>query len=166
MAENARDQQLGKFVVLFQGLEHSLIEIITLIADENYVVETLPAETAYRRLVESSDVFFSRFVDLLRQPDAEAKARFHQLMEKCLDVGVVRDRLVHSTYALLENAGDAAAPAPATGKPELEGGSPREAVRDNPPLESFEPYFQQIAEVHSALESFRLQLIAWKDAVG
>jgi hypothetical protein len=87
-------------------------------------------------------------------------------MEKCLDIGVVRDRLIHSTYALLESAGDVAAPAPGKGKLKFKGSSHREAIRDNLSLESFEPYFQQIAEVHTALESFRLQVIEWKGPNG
>ena len=162
MAESAHYQQLGKFVVLFQRLESSLIEIIDVIADEDYVVEILPAETEYRRLVESTDVIFSRCVDLLRQPDLEAKTRFHKLMEKCLDIGVLRNRLIHSTYALLERAGDVVAPVPAKGKLKFKGGSRREAIGDDLSLESFEPYFQQIAEVLTELGSFRLQVIEWK----
>ena len=47
MAESAHYHQLGKFVVLFQKLESSLIEIIDVIADEDCAVEILPAETEY-----------------------------------------------------------------------------------------------------------------------
>src|SRR5450759_4385011 len=99
MAESAHYQQLGKFVVLFQELENSLIEFNSVITDQDYAVEILPAETEYPRLVESTDVIFSHFIDRLRQPDLEAKTRFHKLMEKCLDIGVLRNRLIRSTYA-------------------------------------------------------------------
>ena len=162
MAESAHYHQLGKFVVLFQRLESLLIEIIDAIADEDCVVEILPAETEYRRLVESTEVIFSRFVDLMRQPDLEAKTRFHQLMEQCQDIGVLRNRLIHSTYAVLERARDVVAPVPAQGKLKSKGGWRRESIGDNLSLESFEPYFQQLAAVLAQLESFRLQVIEWK----
>ena len=162
MAESAHYHQLGKFVVLFQRLESSLIEIIDLIADEDCAVEILPAETEYRRLVESTEVIFSRFVDLMRQPDLEAKTRFHHLMQQCLDIGVLRNRLIHSTYALLERPRDAVAPVPAKGTLKFKGTWRRESAGGNLPLESFEPYFEQLAKVLAQIESFRLQVIAWK----
>jgi hypothetical protein len=162
MAENAHFQQLGKFVVLFQGLESSLIEMISVVADEDYSVAILPAETKYRRLVGSTDVMFSRFVDRLRQSDLEAKTRFHELMEKCLDIGVLRDRLIHSKYALLTSAGNVAVPVREKAKLKFKGGSRRQVIGENLPVESFEPYLQQIAEVLAELESFRLQAIEWK----
>ena len=58
MAESAHYQQLGKFVVLFQRLESSLIEIIDVIADEDYVVEILPAETGTAGSLSQPTSFF------------------------------------------------------------------------------------------------------------
>jgi len=55
MAESAHYQQLGKFVILFQELENSLIEFISVIADKDCALEMLPAETEYPRLVASTD---------------------------------------------------------------------------------------------------------------
>ena len=164
MAESAHFQQLGKFVVLFQELENSLIEFISVIADEDYAVEILPAETEYPRLVESADVIFSRLVDRLRRPDLETKTRFHKLMEKCLDIGVLRNRLIRSTYALLVRTGEVAALVQEEAKLKFKGGSRRQAVGEDLSVESFEPYFQQIAEVLAELESFRLQAIEWKNS--
>ena len=69
MAESAHHQQIGKFVVLFQGLESSLIGMIGAITDQDYAAPILPAETKYRRLVGATDVNFSRIVDRLHQPD-------------------------------------------------------------------------------------------------
>lgn len=163
MAESAHYQKLGKFAVLFQGLESLLIDVKSVIADGNAAVEILPAEIAYHRLVESIDVSFSHFVDLLRRPDLEAKTRFHQLMQRCLEVGVLRNRLFHSTYALLERAGDIVAPGHEQAKLKLTGGSRRQATGEDLPVESFVPYFRQIAEVLTELESFRLQVIEWKN---
>ena len=165
MAENAHYQQLGKFVGLFQGLEGSLIEMISVTADEDCAVEILPAETGYRRLVASTDVRFSQFVDLLRPTDLEAKARFHKLMEKCLDIGIVRNRLVHSKYALLTSAGNVVAPVREKARLKFNGGSRGEVIKEDVSVESFEPYFQQIAEVLAELESFRLQVIEWKQRI-
>ena len=166
MAENGHYQQLGEFVALFQRLETSLIGIISEVADEDRAVEILPAETKYRRLVGSAGGVFSHFVDLLRQPDLEAKTRFHQLMEKCLDLGVLRNRLIHSKYALLTRARNGAAPAQEEIGPKCKGGSRRQMIAENPSVESFEPYFRQIAEVLAELAAFRLQVIAWKCADG
>jgi hypothetical protein len=164
MAESAHFQQLGKFVVLFQELENSLIEFISVIADEDYAVEILPAETEYPRLVESADVIFSRLVDRLRRPDLETKTRFHKLMEKCLDIGVLRNRLIRSTYALLVRTGEVAALVQEEAKLKFKGGSRRQVIGEALSVESFEPYFQQIAEVLAELESFRLQAIEWKNS--
>lgn len=164
MAESAHYQQVGKFVVLFQELENSLIEFISVIADKDYAVETLPAETQYPRLVELTDVMFALFIDRLREPDLEAKTRFHKLMEKCLDIGVLRNRLIRATYALLVRTGDVVALLQEEAKLKFKGGSRRQAVGEDLSVESFEPYFQRIADVLAELESFRLQVIDWKPA--
>jgi hypothetical protein len=164
MAESAHYQQLGKFVVLFQELENSLIEFTSVIADEDYAVEILPAETEYPRLVESTDVIFSHFIDRLREPDLEAKTRFHKLMEKCLDIGVLRNRLIRSTYALLVRTGDVVALVQEEAKLTLKGGSRRQAIGEDLSVESFEPYFQRIAEVLTEVESFRRRVIEWKNS--
>ncbi len=162
MAESAHYQQLGKFVILFQELENSLIELISVITDKDYAVEILPAETEYPRLVESADAIFSLFIDRLRQPGLEAKTRFHKLMEKCLDIGVLRNTLVRSTYALLVRTGDVLAGVQEEAKLKLRGGSRRQAIKEDLSVESFEPYFQRIADVLAELELFRLQVIDWK----
>src|SRR5512133_3566887 len=164
MADSAHYQDLGKFVVLFQELENALIDIIGVIADKDYAVEMLPAETEYPRLVESTDAYFSDLIDHLREPDSEAKTRFHELMKKCLDIGVLRNRLIRSTYALLVRTGDFDALVQEEAKLKFQGGSRRQAVREDLSVESFEPYFQRIADVLSALESFRLQVVDWKPA--
>jgi len=46
----------------------------------------------------------------------------------------------------------------------FQGGSRRQAIREDLSVESFEPYFQRIADVLAELESFRLQVIDWKSA--
>ena len=162
MAETAHDRQLGEFVVLFQGLESSLIEIIGAITDKDYAAEILPTETKYRRLVESTSFVFSRFVDLLPKPDLDAKTRFHELMEKCLDIGMLRDRLAHSAYALLVRAGDDIALAQGKTTLKFQHGSRRQDTGEDLSVEPFEPYFQKIADVLTELGSFRRQVIEWK----
>ena len=162
MAENAHHQQLGKFVVLFQGLESSLIGMIGAITDQAYAAPILPVETKYRRLVGATGAKFSRAVDLLRQPDLEAKARFHELMEKCLHIGVLRDRLIHSKYALLTRASNTVAPAQKNGKLTFKEGSCGQVIGKDPAVESFEPHCREIAEVVAEIESFRLHVIEWK----
>jgi hypothetical protein len=87
-------------------------------------------------------------------------------MEKCLDIGVLRDRLIHSKYALLIGAGNGVAPVQEEAQLEHKGGSPRQVIEEDLSVESFEPYFRQIAEVVTELASFRLQVIAWKYADG
>jgi hypothetical protein len=162
MAETAHHQQLGKFENLVQGLESSLIGIICAISGEDYAAEILPAETKYRRLVGSADAVFSHFVDLLHQPDLEAKARFHKLMERCLDIGVFRDRRNHSQYALLRRAGNVVAPVQEKAALGCTGDSPRQLTGEDLSVESFEPYFQKITKVIAELESFSLQVVKWK----
>lgn len=166
MAETAHDRQLGEFVVLFQGLESSLIEIIGVITDKDYAAEMLPTETKYRRLVESTGFMFSRFVDLLPKPHLNAKTRFHELMEQCLDIGMLRDRLTHSTYALLVRAGDDIAFAQGKTTLIFQHGSRRQDIAEDQSVESFEPYFQKIADVLAELGSFRRQVIEWKYRAG
>jgi hypothetical protein len=162
MAETAHDRQLGEFVVLFQGLESSLIETISVITDKDYVAEILPTETKYRRLVESTGFIFSRFVDLLPKPDWDAKTRFHELMEKCLDIGMFRDRFTHATYALLVRADDDIEFAQGKTTTIFQHGSRRQDTGEDLSVESFEPYFQKIADVLAELGSFRHQVIEWK----
>ena len=164
MAESAHYRQLGKFVVLFQQLENSLIEFNSGIAGEDYAIEILPAETEYPRLVESTDAIFSHFVNRLREPDLGAGTRFHKLMEKCLNIGVLRNRLIRSTYALLVRAGEVVALAPEEAKLKCKGGSPGQVIGEDLSVESFEPYFQRIADVLAELGSFRRQVIDWKSA--
>jgi hypothetical protein len=163
MTESAHYQKLEKFAHLFQELESLLIDVKSVIAKGNAAVELLPAEIAYPRLVESIDVSFSHFVDLLRRPVLEAKTRFHQLMQRCLEVGALRNRLYHSTYALLEGPGDIVAPGHEQAKLKLTGGSRRQATGEDLLAESFEPYFRKIVEVLTELDSFRLQVIEWKN---
>ena len=166
MAENAHYQQLGTFVVLFQSLESSLVEIISVVSDKDCAVETLPAETKYRRLVGSAEIIVSHFVDLLRGPDLEAKTRFHLLMKRCLDIGLLRNRLVHSRYAILSTAGNAFAPVNEKSTAKFSGGSGKQVIAQDPSVESFEPYLKKIAEVLAELEAFRLQVAEWKNADG
>ncbi len=151
--------------MLFQGLENSLIEFIRVIADEDYAVELLPVETEYPRLVESIDAMFSLYIDRLREPDVEAKTRFHQLMEQCLDIGVLRNRLIRSTYALLAGSGNVGALMQDGAKLECKGRSRRQAIAEDLATESFEPYFQQIAKVLAELESFSLRFVGEIDVV-
>jgi len=162
MAENAHHQQIGKFVVLFQGLEGSLIGMIAAITDEDYAAPILPAETRYRPLIGATDVNFFRVVDRLHQPDLEAKARFHELMEKCLHIGSLRDRLIHSKYALLISADNAGAPAQINGELKFNEGSRGQVSDEDPAVESLELSCRQVAEAVAELESFRLQVIEWK----
>lgn len=164
MAESLHYQQLGKFMVLFQELEQALVEFNGAIAGEDYAAEILPAETEYPRLVESTGVIFSRFLDRLRRPDAETGTRFHELMEKCLEIGVLRNRLIRSTYALLVRSGDAFDIAQKGVKRKFNDASRGQAVGEDPSLESFDPYFQRIADVLAELESFQLQVTDWKPA--
>ncbi len=162
MAERAHHQQLGKFVALFQALENSLIEFTSATADEDYAAEILPAETEYPRLVESTGLVFSGFIDRLLEPDLAAKLRFHRLMEECLDIGALRNRLVGSAYALLVRTGDAVEPAQDEAGRKFDGGPGRHASGEDLPVEPFEPYFQRIAEAIAEVESFRLQVIERK----
>ncbi len=162
MVENAHEQQFDKFVALFQRLESSLIEIISAIAEKDYALEILPVETKYRRLVGAADGMFSQFVDRLRPRDPEVKTRFHELMERCLDIGALRDRFVHAEYALLTTAGSVVAPVQEKSKPGFKVGSPGSVIAQDSSIESFEPYCRQIAEALGELESFRLQVITWK----
>ena len=166
MAENAHQQQLGEFENLVQALESSLIEIICAITGEDYAAEVLPAETKYRRLVGSADAIFSRFVDLLHQPDLEAKTRFHELMERCLEFGAVRDRRNHSQYALLRRAANIVAPVEEKAGLSSKGESPGQVIGEELSVESFEPCFQQITTVLAELESFRLQVVEWRHRDG
>jgi hypothetical protein len=164
MSENVLYQQLGRFVVLFQRLESSLIEITTLIADhKDYeVVQILLTEIEYRRLVESTDVLFSYFVDLLHQADTDAKARFHSLMNRCSELGTLRNRLIHSTYAHLVKDDNVIALVQEKPKFKFSGGSRREVDTEDLSVDSFDPYFKRITDVLTELESFRLQIIDWK----
>ena len=165
MTKNAHHRQLGKFVILFQELENSLVEFFSVITGRDYAAEILPAETEYPRLVESIDAMFSVFIDRMREPDWEAQTRVHSLMEECLDIGVLRNRLTRSTYALLVRSGNVGAPVQGGAKLKCTGSSRRHAVGKDPALESFELYFQKIAKVLAELESFRLRFSVEIDGV-
>jgi len=148
MSDEILYQQLGRFIVLFQRLESSLIKINTLIADEHYAVEILLTEMPYNRLVMSTATIFSYFVDLRQHPDEDAKIRFESLMNKCLELGTLRNKVIHSNYAHLLNDGEVVALIQA--KPKLKksrGGSHREVNEEDLSVESFEPYLKKIVDV-------------------
>lgn len=159
-------QQLGRFVVSFQSLENSLIAINTLIADQDYAVDILLTEIEYRRLVESTGAIFLYFVNLLAQPEGkikeEEKENFNKLMSRCLDIGILRNRLIHSTYAHLVKDGEIVALVREKAKLKLKGGSRREVTGEDLSVESFDPYFKQILHVLAEVELFRLQIVKWK----
>ena len=176
MTENETYHQIGHFVVRFQHVEERLTELLELMAvtrtesptialnglthaDEEFV-RILVNELQYSQRVKTTDVMFARFVDLLPAPDDSAKKRFHELMTELRELGEIRNKIVHSTYApFISVEGqvglrrESSRLAASTGQ--------REVQEEDLLPESFAEDLKRLDAAQQSLETFRSKILDW-----
>jgi hypothetical protein len=162
MIKNPLYQELGQFIVMFQRVEEKLIDLLVLMVDaDDEFIRILANELEYSKRVKVADVMFNRFVDLRSQLDRTAKERFHKLMAECLELGELRNDMVHSYYAHFVNLDSALALRQKTSKLKASKGV-REVAEKDLSAGSFTLCFNQLSAVHQKLEDFRLKIIDWQ----
>lgn len=161
MQESATYQQIGRFVVMFQHAEQQLTELLVLMANaDGEFVRILVNELEYNKRVKTTDVMFSRFVDLLRNPDQSAKQRFHDLMTELLKLGERRNEIVHSKYTLFINIKGLARLRRKSSKLAASKGQ-RDVLEEDLLPESFSEDLERLSAAQKTLETFRLKIINW-----
>lgn len=162
MQESAIWQKIGRFVVMFQQAEHQLTELLVLMtkADREFV-RILVSELEYNKRVRTTDVMFSRFVDLLRDPDPSAKLQFHDLMTELLKLGERRNEIVHSKYTLFFTVKGLAGLRRESSKLAPSRGQ-RDVQEEDLLPESFAKDLDRLSAAQKSLEAFRLKIIGWR----
>ncbi len=166
MTSQTAYHQLGRLIVQFQQLEATLTEILVLMsnADSEYV-KILTNELGFSQRVNTTDVLFSRFVDLLNLEDFESKQRekksFHKLMTELIELGKRRNELVHSKYIGWRNVEGIEGLLKKNSKLKPSDGT-RESKEEKLLASSFEPDFENLSKASRSLERHRLTIISWR----
>lgn len=153
--------ELGRFIVSFQHAEAVLTELLVLMANaDDEAVRILVNELEYSQRVNTTDVLFARFVDLLRNPDQAAKAEFHSLMVQLAKLGERRNEFVHSKYALWINLEGASGLLRENSRLRASKGMREEQEEELLP-QALSEDFQRLSAALQELERFRLKIIDW-----
>jgi hypothetical protein len=105
MSESSAFHQLGRFIFLFQHIEAALTELLVLLARaDDEAIRILVNELEFSKRVKTTDVMFSWFIDLHREPNETEKTEFHKLMNDIGNLGERRNKIVHSKYSAWINA--------------------------------------------------------------
>lgn len=154
-------QQLGKFVILFQNIERAIIELMVLMAKaDDEAIEILVNELDYSKKIKTTDVLFSHYINI-RTVDSNEKNKFHILMTSCLELGELRNNLLHSSYAQQIENGEVTMLIRINSKLRSSKGI-REVKEDNLTNKLFNKYFEDITSVLHQIEAFRLKIIYWE----
>jgi hypothetical protein len=94
--------ELGEFLVVFQQVEASLVELIVQVtdADPEYV-GALTAELEFNSKARALDVIYTRFSQIHGLSEQAPNAEFHELMGKVQKLATRRNDIVHSFYNTL-----------------------------------------------------------------
>jgi hypothetical protein len=162
MEQPAPFNQLGRFVFLFQHIEAALTDLLVHIAGgDSEVILILVNELEFAKRVKTTDVMFSRHVDLHEPARSNEKVEFHKLMVEVGKLAERRNDIVHSKYMLWRNVdgldGLIRYNAKLSGKKGI-----REEVEEEMLPENFEEDCGRCAVALMALEKFRLMLIDWE----
>ena len=91
--------ELGQFVVAFQAVEASLVELTIQVtnSDPEYVA-ALTAELEFNSKARALDVIFTRFAQIHDLTEETPHAEFHKLMARVQKLATRRNDIVHSFY--------------------------------------------------------------------
>jgi hypothetical protein len=153
--------QIGKFIVYFQDAEEAIKDILVFLANtDSEAVLILVNELEYSQRLNTADVMFAWFVDLMPKPDLSAKAEFHKLIGELQKLGKRRNDLVHSKYTPWVNVEGRLGLIRKNSKLRASKGI-REQDEEELLPESFTADFEQLASALKRLEAFRLKVIDW-----
>lgn len=153
--------QLGRFIVTFQHLEDAVNKLLVLMANtDDEVVRILANDLEYGKRLNTADVLFIRFVDLLNNTQVEAKAEFHKLVVELRELGERRNDLVHSRYNPWLNVNGKEGLLRTNSKLRGSKGEREEKEEELQP-EAFNGDLQRLAAAGAELEKFRLKIIDW-----
>ena len=153
--------QLGRFIVTFQHLEDAVNKLLVLMANtDDEVVRILANDLEYGKRLNTADVLFIRFVDLLNNTQVEAKAEFHKLVVELRELGERRNDLVHSRYNPWLNVNGKEGLLRTNSKLRGSKGEREEKEEELQP-EAFNGDLQRLAAAGTELEKFRLKIIDW-----
>jgi hypothetical protein len=149
--------QLGKFIVDFQHIETSIIDLLLLLTEVSNSENTtnLIKDFGYSQLVNTADAMFGKFVDSRLEPNSSDKECFRKLMDKLLQLGKRRNELVHSSYMRWVNIDGNYGLIRNNLKPNKVSNSKEEELLP----EAFNKDLEELARVHQRLEEFRLKVI-------
>ncbi|MEQ1777940.1 MAG: hypothetical protein ABL863_05320 [Nitrosomonas sp.] len=165
--------KLGQFVVYFQHLEHTINELLVLMAgadEENVCI--LINELEYSKRLKTADVLFARFVDLRSNTDPAIKDQFHELINELGKLGERRNELVHSRstperacsfakYYLWFNVDGKEGLLRKNSILRAKMGEREEQEEELQP-EAFDKDLNRLNSAAEKLEKFRIQIIDWK----
>lgn len=151
--------ELGEFLVAFQSVEASLVEVITQVtnADPEYI-GALTAELEFNCKARALDVIFTRFAQIHGVTEQSPHPDFHKLMSRVQKLATRRNDIVHSFYNMLITVDGEVG---ITRKPTKL--KPSEGVREQPHEDILAGHLQQdlneVKALLSELESYRLMAI-------
>ena len=151
--------ELGQFVVAFQAVEASLVELTIQVTNSDpEFVAALTAELEFNSKARALDVIFTRFAQIHDLTEETPHAEFHKLMARVQKLATRRNDIVHSFYnAHITVEGELGI----TRKPTKL--KPSEGMREQPSEDILVGQLKaEIGEIHSLLaelESYRLRAI-------
>jgi hypothetical protein len=172
-SEDAIYRQLGQFVVTFQALETQLVLLASYAIDPGHAGHhaRLPPNRKGRRVLVS-DLWFTTLVDETRKGvtaflDGQGREepvfrdRLGELLDRCLEFGVYRNKVIHSAYLFLEAGGNLVAIVRSEMTEGLPEGSNVELDQEALAEDSFVAKMEEIGNVAFEIGQCRLQLIRW-----
>ena len=94
--------ELGQFLIAFQAVEASLVELIIQLtnSDPEYI-GALTAELEFNSKARALDVIFTRFAQIRGLTEQAPHPQFHKLMSQVQKLATRRNDIVHSFYNTL-----------------------------------------------------------------
>jgi len=94
--------ELGQFLIAFQAVEASLVELIIQVthSDPEYI-GALTAELEFNSKARALDVIFTRFAQIHGLTEQSPHPEFHKLMSNVQKLATRRNDIVHSFYNTL-----------------------------------------------------------------
>ena len=154
--------ELGRFVVLFQGVEENLNDVIRLLmrAKDEEMVNIALVPYGYRNKLDVSSALLKRFLDCHDVERAEDEFEGYQaLLKRLSKLGSRRNALVHSTYYEWSDVDGQAGLLRQNSRLQAKKGLSEEEESLLP--DSFSSDFETLREAARELESYRLKIITW-----
>ena len=151
--------QIGKYIFLFQHVEAEVKEILVLLTNaDSEAVRILIDGLEYSKLLTTTDVMFSRFIDLQSETDPTVKDVFHKLMNKLGKLAKRRNDIVHSKYTDWVNIAGNSGLIRENSKLRASKGI-REKQEEEILPDTFNSDFNKLSDALQSLNEFRLKII-------